>query len=361
MLHRQRLRTESSFGMPQSPYTGGTQAAYVPEGGAHGAGLAAAAAGLASPRSRLRTESSFGMPVSPYATFGADPMDPWGAAFMVPDPAMYMGRQRMGMEAAAARIQAETAAAWMAGAWSGRAPAGSSAGLAAAHAMGLQAGAQMPFVDGYPGQPAPPVSEAQRLHLHSLVSKPSASAASGGFMHMMIDPAPPAPAPSQKQEARAAQAQKKASTPAASTGPRTTVMLRSLPDGMTRDSLLVLLDSQGFSGKYDFAYLPVDFDTLTGLNHAFVNMASPEDAEEIRSHFEGFSSWSTPSPAVSHVAWNDKQQGLPALVERYRNSPVMHDSVPDECKPIIIMGGRRAAFPPPTQKIKAPKILKNKA
>jgi len=144
-------------------------------------------------------------------------------------------------------------------------------------------------------------------------------------------------------------------------GPRTTVMLRNLPDGFTRDALLHLLDSEGFSGKYDFAYLPVDFDTLSGLNHAFVNLISPAEAERLREHLEGFSGWAAKSDNLCAVAWNDRQQGLPALVERYRNSPVMHETVPDECKPVIILSGRRAQFPPPSQKIKAPKILKGKS
>jgi len=144
-------------------------------------------------------------------------------------------------------------------------------------------------------------------------------------------------------------------------GPRTTVMLRNLPDGFTREGLLHLLDSEGFAGKYDFAYLPVDFDTLTGLNHAFVNLVSPAEAERLREHLEGFSGWAVQSDNVCSVAWNDRQQGLPALVERYRNSPVMHETVPDACKPVIILSGRRAQFPPPTQKIKAPKILKGKS
>merc|ERR1719343_678913 len=143
-------------------------------------------------------------------------------------------------------------------------------------------------------------------------------------------------------------------------GSWTTVMLRNLPDGMTHRKLLELLDSHGFAGKYDFAYLPVSFDTLAAMDFAFVNMTTPEDAQSIRAHFEGFR-WHAPSTAACRVVWNDKQQGLSALVERYRNSPVMHESVPDECKPIILTGGRRVPFPPPTQKIKAPKILKGKA
>lgn len=143
-------------------------------------------------------------------------------------------------------------------------------------------------------------------------------------------------------------------------GPFTTIMLRNLPIGFTRHALLDLLDSQGFAGRYDFAYQPVNFDTLAGLSHAFVNMVSPMGAEQIREYFDGFSAWDVPSDNVCRVVWNDKQQGLGALVERYRNSPVMHDSVPDECKPVIILGGRRKQFPLPTQKIKAPRIFKNK-
>merc|ERR1740129_2591819 len=128
---------------------------------------------------------------------------------------------------------------------------------------------------------------------------------------------------------------------------------------MTHGKLLELLDSQGFAGRYDFAYLPVAFDTLVVMDFAFVNMATPEDAQSIHSHFEGFT-WGGSSSAACHVVWNDKQQGLPALKERYRNSPVMHDCVPDQFKPIIIMDGKRRAFPLPSQKVKAPKNFRPK-
>merc|ERR1739848_936854 len=116
-----------------------------------------------------------------------------------------------------------------------------------------------------------------------------------------------------------------------------------------------LLDSQGFAGSYDFLYLPVNFDTMTALTHAFVNMTSAEEAVRVQDHFEGFSAWPVPSGAVCQVVWNDKHQGFDDLVDRYRNSPVMHDSIPDEYKPILLSGGVRTEFPPPTQRINAPK------
>ena len=43
-----------------------------------------------------------------------------------------------------------------------------------------------------------------------------------------------------------------------------------------------------------------------------------------------------------------------AHVERYRNSPVMHRSVPDQYKPVIFKDGVRKPFPRATKKVKAP-------
>jgi len=57
---------------------------------------------------------------------------------------------------------------------------------------------------------------------------------------------------------------------------------------------------------------------------------------------------------VCEVSWSGPHQGFKAHVERYRNSPVMHRSVPDAYKPIIFQDGVRQDFPRPTRKIKAP-------
>merc|ERR550534_3472117 len=108
-----------------------------------------------------------------------------------------------------------------------------------------------------------------------------------------------------------------------------------------RDDLIQLLDSQGFAGKYDFAYVPVKFETLRSLGHAFVNFVSPEDTAR-----------------ACAVAWNDKYQGFEALVDRYRDCPVMHDLMPDVCKPILLSSGRRIAFPPPLRPIRARKEVR---
>jgi RNA recognition motif-containing protein len=141
---------------------------------------------------------------------------------------------------------------------------------------------------------------------------------------------------------------------------RTTVMLRNLPRGLARNDLLHLLDSKGLRGKYDFVYMPFDFDTLTNLTHAFVNFCSPAHVEYAWKALDGFSGW-VGDRTECRMAWNDKQQGLPSLIDRYRNSPVMHKSVPVECKPMLFHNGVNLEFPAPTAPLKMPKFRKKAA
>jgi len=137
---------------------------------------------------------------------------------------------------------------------------------------------------------------------------------------------------------------------------RTTVMLRNMPNNYTRDMLLELVDSLGFTGCYDFAYLPVDFKSQAGLGYAFINFVSSAEAERCFANFEGFSGWKVPSEKVCTVTWGSPYQGLEAHIERYQNSPVMHHSIPDEWKPVLLELGERIVFPPPTKPIKTPKV-----
>merc|ERR1711924_370716 len=69
----------------------------------------------------------------------------------------------------------------------------------------------------------------------------------------------------------------------------------------------------------------------------------------------GYCSWEIPSQKVCEVGWSNKHQGLAEQIRRYRNSPVMHDSVPDEYKPMLFRKGIRQDFPAPTQMLKRPK------
>lgn len=148
--------------------------------------------------------------------------------------------------------------------------------------------------------------------------------------------------------------------PEPSTGaPRTTVMLRNMPNNQTRAMLMELLAREGFAGQFDFLYLPMDFVSRASLGYAFINFSTPEAAANFMTAFNGFTKWSVPSRKVCGVSWSGPHQGLAEHIERYRNSPVMHEEVPDTFKPVLFSNGTRVPFPPPTRTLRAPRLRGN--
>merc|ERR1711879_245836 len=119
-----------------------------------------------------------------------------------------------------------------------------------------------------------------------------------------------------------------------------------------------MLEVEGFEGSYDVVYVPVDFTSHMPLGYAFVNFLSENHADRCWTAFNGFSDWFVPCEHLCEVVWSDPHQGTDALIERYRNSPVMHDSMPEEWKPAFFVGGVQVAFPKPTVTIKSPKQKK---
>lgn len=138
-----------------------------------------------------------------------------------------------------------------------------------------------------------------------------------------------------------------------SSAEQTTVMWKNLPNNYTRDQLLELVNEQGFEGHFDFFYAPFDFASQALVGYAFVNFYSHEQANRFWEKFEGFDKWTLASNKKSQVRWSE-QQGLEYHIEKYRNSPVMHDSQEDGFKPVTMKDGQITAFPLPTKKIRAP-------
>jgi hypothetical protein len=137
---------------------------------------------------------------------------------------------------------------------------------------------------------------------------------------------------------------------------RTTIMMRNIPNVYSPQMLVELLEYKGFHCRFDFAYLPIDFRSGVNLGYAFVNLLTNNDANEFIEFFHGFCDWACESMKLCEVSWAHPHQGLEAHVERYRNSPVMHENMPDEYKPRLYQDGVRIAFPEPTKRIRAPRV-----
>jgi RNA recognition motif-containing protein len=133
-----------------------------------------------------------------------------------------------------------------------------------------------------------------------------------------------------------------------------TVMLRNLPNDYSRDMLVELLECTGFKKRFDFLYLPIDFEKGSGLGYAFVNFVDHRDALDAMKTLASFDDWKVPSSKRLELSWSIPLQGLSANVERYRNNSVMHPNVPERYKPLVLKGGQPAPFPAPTRNIHPP-------
>jgi len=136
-----------------------------------------------------------------------------------------------------------------------------------------------------------------------------------------------------------------------------TIMMKNLPVDYTRDMLLQLLDSEGFAGLYDFVHMPFDFRKSTSFGHAFVNSETHGVGQRMLAHFDCFRIGTSGSPKSCQVCWAQPFQGLRQNVEHYRNSPMMHECVPDALKPVIFCEGKRAVFPAATRRLRAPRTI----
>jgi len=100
-------------------------------------------------------------------------------------------------------------------------------------------------------------------------------------------------------------------------GQLTTMMIRNIPAQLTMWQLLNEIDHQGFKGLYDYYYQPMDYQTRTQRDFAFVNFVSPNIAAIFRMLFDG--------KRLPPYEWEDEpitvlpafEQGLEANTVRY--------------------------------------------
>jgi RNA recognition motif-containing protein len=136
---------------------------------------------------------------------------------------------------------------------------------------------------------------------------------------------------------------------------RTTLVLRNLPSAFRQAELLPILEEAGLAAHVNFVYLPTDFRRGAGLGYAFLDMSSSVQAQKAKAQLNGFCAWKDPAcRKVLEVVWSSQIQGLKVLVEKYRNSRVMHPNVPDMFKPALFENGMRVPFPAPTKRVRSP-------
>jgi hypothetical protein len=76
---------------------------------------------------------------------------------------------------------------------------------------------------------------------------------------------------------------------------RTTVMMCNIPNNVNREQLLTLMNDEGFQGRYNLVYVPIDLKNKVGLGYSFINFVSNADAEAFSQHFQASDDSEIPS------------------------------------------------------------------
>jgi len=120
----------------------------------------------------------------------------------------------------------------------------------------------------------------------------------------------------------------------------TTVMLRNIPNKYTREMLVKELRVQGFTGKYDFLYIPTDFANDANPGYGFINFRTNAARSMFEQKFNGQSVQDVlpvfKSSKVCEVT-RAKHQGLQENVDRLMTSPELMArlAVRQDCTPLM--------------------------
>jgi hypothetical protein len=130
------------------------------------------------------------------------------------------------------------------------------------------------------------------------------------------------------------------------------LILRNLPTTLSRDDLLAVLAEHGYLAAARFLYLPIDAASGSSLGYAFLSFESAAAAEAFCISMHGEKLWADRALQVSR---NATCGTVDEQVRRFRDSALMHGSVSDELRPILLQDGVRVEFPAPTKKLRAPR------
>jgi len=134
----------------------------------------------------------------------------------------------------------------------------------------------------------------------------------------------------------------------------TTLLFKHLPAHCTSDLLASKLNEHGLMDVYNFIYVPWNLQKQIAVGFAFVNMTSHEGATSAIARLQGCMLFSQRKDLALEICWAEQHQGLAAQIARYRDSAIMHPSVPDSFKPKVFSEGVCQPFPEPTTTLNTP-------
>lgn len=125
----------------------------------------------------------------------------------------------------------------------------------------------------------------------------------------------------------------------------TTLKLTGLPDELTQEDLLEILDREEFNGYYDFVFLPEKVRDHDNERYAIVNLIGHQYGRALAARLHGKISWGVCDCACPCVTtWALPYQGLPDLVRVYRHVPENALDVPAHLRPQIFSKGWPVPF-----------------
>ena len=106
---------------------------------------------------------------------------------------------------------------------------------------------------------------------------------------------------------------------------RKTVMIKNIPNRYTKEMMIELINKR-FAKRYDFFYLPIDFERDANVGYAFINFA---DTDSLRDFFVAFHGIKWPifnSDKVCNLSYA-RIQGVAACTEHFQDSSLMKQNV----------------------------------
>lgn len=121
--------------------------------------------------------------------------------------------------------------------------------------------------------------------------------------------------------------------------PLTTAMLRNIPNRYTQASLLHEIEDEGFSGSFNFFYLPMDTHNRTNVGYAFINFKTPEDMSRFTKLFAGYNFKDHASQKIARVS-PAHIQGFEENIRHFANRAVAH-SRNSQYRPLVVHQGQQ--------------------